>query len=85
MNAKRNTRRAGGKVEIGTARPAAIGAAIGMRPEMSVVLTWPQNEFDRVWALALADVLKFVYLYLTTPRYNTGLVVSASFSNEREE
>jgi hypothetical protein len=36
------------KVEIGTARPASIGAVIGMRPEMSVVPTWPQDEFDRV-------------------------------------
>ena len=72
------------KVEIGTARPASIGAVIGMRPQMSVVLTWPQNEFDRVWGLAVGGLLKFGYLYFTTPRCNTGLVVSASFSNERE-
>jgi len=73
------------KVEIGTARPASIGAVIGMRPEMSVVLTWPQSEFDRVWGLAVGGLLKFGHLYFTTPRYNTGLVVSASFSNEHEE
>lgn len=73
------------KVEIGTARPASIGAVIEMRPQMSVVLTWPQSEFDRVWGLAVGGLLKFGYLYFTTPRYNTGLVVSASFSNEREE
>ena len=73
------------KVEIGTARPASIGAVIGMRQEMSVVLTWPQGDFGRVWAPAVGGLLKFGRLYFTTPRYNTGLVVSASFSNEREE
>jgi len=73
------------EVEIGPARPASIGAVIGMRQEMSVVLTWPQSEFDRVWALALGGCLKFGYLHFTTPRCNTGLVVSASFSTEREE
>jgi hypothetical protein len=48
-------------------------------------LTWPRQEFDQVWALALSGHLKFAHLYFTKPHYNSGLVVSASFSNEPEE
>lgn len=70
---------------VGTARPAAIGAIIGSRPELSVVLTWSHADFDRVWGLALAGQLKYSHLYFTRPHYGHGLVVSASFSNELEE
>jgi hypothetical protein len=70
---------------IGTARPASVGAIIGMKPEMSIVLTWSHVEFDRLWAMALSGHVKFVHLYFTKPHYNSGLVVSASFSSEREE
>ncbi|MGB2714763.1 MAG: hypothetical protein WBC51_11320 [Vicinamibacterales bacterium] len=72
-------------VEIGTARPASIGAVLGARPELAFGLTWPQQEFDRVWNLALSGHLKFARVYFTKPHYNSGLVVSASFSNELEE
>jgi hypothetical protein len=41
--------------------------------------------FDRVWVLALSGHLKFARVYFTKPHYNSGLVVSASFSNELEE
>jgi NAD(P)-dependent dehydrogenase (short-subunit alcohol dehydrogenase family) len=37
------------------------------------------------YAVALAGLLNFGYVYFTMPRHNRGLVVSASFSNEREE
>lgn len=70
---------------IGTARPASVGVIIGMKPEMSVVLTWSNDEFDRLWTFALSGHLKFAHVYFTTPRYGSGLVVSVSFSNEREE
>jgi hypothetical protein len=70
---------------IGTARPASVGAIIAMKPEMSVVLTWSHGDFDRLWAMALSGHLKFVHLYFTKPHYNSGLVVRASFSSEREE
>ncbi len=73
------------KLEIGTARPASVGAIIGMRPRMEVVLTWSHMEFDRLWGLALSGQLTFAHLYFTEPKHNKGLVVSASFSNEREE
>jgi hypothetical protein len=51
---------------------------------MSVVLTWSHIDFDRLWTMALSGHLKFVHLYFTKPHYNSGLVVSASFSTERE-
>lgn len=72
-------------LQVGTARPAAVGAIIGAKPELSVVLTWSHVDFDRVWALALAGQLKYCHLYFTRPHYGSSLVVSAAFSNELEE
>lgn len=73
------------KPVVGTPRPAAIGAIIGVKPTFQVVLTWPHADFDRVWALAVSGRLSHAHLALTPPHYNSGLVVSASFSNEAEE
>jgi len=70
---------------IGTARPASAGAIIQAKPELSVVLTWANADFDRVWTLATTGQLKYSHLYFTKPHYNSGLVVSASFSTELEE
>jgi hypothetical protein len=70
---------------IGTARPASVGAIIQAKPELSVVLTWSNADFDRVWSLATTGHLKYTHLYFTKPHYNSGLVVSASFSSEMEE
>jgi len=70
---------------IGTARPASIGAIVGARPALEIVISWPQIDFDRVWTLALSGKLAFAHLHFTKPRYNKGLVVSASFSSELEE
>jgi hypothetical protein len=72
-------------LQVGTARPASVGAIINARPELHAVISWPHTDFDRVWALATGGHLKFAYLYFTKPNYNGGLVVSASFSNELEE
>jgi hypothetical protein len=72
-------------VQIGTARPASVGAVLDARPKLSFGLTWPQAEFDRIWNLAISGHLKFAHVYFTKPHYNSGLVVSASFSNELEE
>ena len=73
------------KMEIGPVRPVPVGSIVQMRPQVSVVLAWPQSEFDRVWAMALGGQLKHAHFCFTKPRYNTGLVVTASFSNELEE
>lgn len=69
----------------GDARPAAIGAIVGMRPNMSIWLRWPPREFDRLWAMTLAGALKFVRLVMTTPKHNSALVTSAHFSSEADE
>jgi hypothetical protein len=70
---------------VGTARPASVGAVLGAKPELSLRLSWLPDAFDRVWVLALSGHLKFARVYFTKPHYNSGLVVSASFSNELEE
>ncbi len=73
------------KLEIGTARPASVGAVIGARPTLEFVLTWPHADYDRVWALGVSGNLKFAHLVFTKPHYKSALVVNASFSNEMEE
>ncbi len=73
------------KVEVGTARPASVGAVIQAKPHLQFVLTWPQTEFDRVWTMALGGRLTHGHFYFTKPHYNSGLIVSASFSSELEE
>lgn len=73
------------KVEIGTARPAAVGSVIQVRPHIELVAALTHAEFDRVWAMALAGVLKHAYFACTKPHYNRALVTNLSFSNEPEE
>lgn len=73
------------KMEVGTARPASCGAIIRARPELQFVITWPQHEFDRFWSMVLGSRLTHAHFYFTKPHYNSGLVVSASFSSELEE
>lgn len=73
------------EVRVGTRRPASVGAIIGLKPKMSVVLTWPHREFDRLWALALSGRLGFAYLCFTPTHYGKAGVVNASFSTEAEE
>jgi len=72
-------------IQCGAARPASIGSVLGAKPELSFGLTWPRREFDQVWSLALSSHLKYARISFTRPHYNSGLVTSASFSNEIEE
>jgi hypothetical protein len=72
-------------LEVGTARPASVGAIVQARPELHAVITWSQVEFDRVWTMALGGHLKCAHLYFTKPHYHSGLIVSASFSSEVDE
>ena len=60
-------------------------AAPHTKPELLFVLAWMPDAFDRVWVLTLSGHLKFARVCFTKPRYNSGLVVSASFSNELNE
>jgi len=71
-------------MQVGTARPASVGALIQASPELSFVLTCPRADFDRVWALAAGGHLNHGHLCFTRPHYSRGLLVSASFSNESE-
>jgi hypothetical protein len=73
------------RIEVGTARPASCGAIIRARPELQFVITWPQHEFDRLWAMVLGNRLTHAHFCFTKPHYNSGLVVSASFSSELED
>lgn len=73
------------KIEVGTARPASCGAIIRVRPELQFVITWPQHEFDRLWSMVLGSRLTHAHFYFTKPHYNSGVIVSASFSSELEE
>ena len=61
-------------IKIGTARPASCGAIIRARPELQLVITWPQHEFDRLWSMALGNCLTHAHFYFTKPHYNRGLV-----------
>lgn len=58
-------------LRVGPRRPAPVGALIQARPELVIVLAWPHNDFDRLWAMALAGHLKFAHVSLqsriTTP------------------
>lgn len=71
--------------EVGAARPASVGAIIGTRPQLDVVLTWSREGFEPVWALALSGRLTHGHIYFTKPYRNSGLVLGASFGNEAEE
>ena len=73
------------KMEVGTARPASCGAIIRARPDLQCVITWPQHEFDRLWAMVLGNRLTHGHFYFTKPHYNTGLIVNVSFSSQVEE
>jgi hypothetical protein len=73
------------KLEVGTARLAAVGAIIQARPHLEFELTWSHADFDRVWIIALGGRLTHGHFYFTKPHYNRELVVSLSFSTELEE
>ena len=73
------------ELRVGTARPFAVGAVIGISCTVSVVVALLPADFDRLWMLALSGHLKFASLTLTPPKYGSALVLNAGFSSEREE
>lgn len=73
------------KIEVGTARPASIGAVIGTRPHVQVVVPFTPATFGWLWSLALSGQLQHGSLSVTKPRYGKALVPNISFSNEKEE
>lgn len=64
--------------EVGTARPASVGSIIQARPKLSIVVAWPQKDFDRVWSMALMGHLKYASLCFTKPRYSRAIAVVSS-------
>jgi hypothetical protein len=72
-------------LRVGTARPVAVGAIIGIHDAVSAVVDLLPVDFDRVWALALSGHLKLASLTFTQPKYGSALVINTSFSSEREE
>ena len=72
-------------LRVGTVRPVAVGAVIGISYTVSVVVALLPADFDRLWTLAVSGQLKFASLTLTPPKYGSALVLNAGFSSEREE
>ena len=73
------------RTKVGTARPPAVGAIIGVRSVVEAVVSLPHAEFDRLWSFALSGHLRHAWLAFTRPHYNRGLVLAVSFSSQREE
>ena len=69
----------------GSARPAAVGHIVGMRPHVEVLAAYSPIDFSYIWSLALSGRLTHAYLSFTKPHYNSATVLYMSFSNEREE
>lgn len=71
--------------EPGPLRPPPVGSIVKTRPQVTVVVWFPQFEFDRIWSLALHGHLRHAYLAFTAPRRNRAHVLEISFSNVPEE
>jgi hypothetical protein len=69
----------------GSSIPAATGAFIRLKPEADAVVSLDSANFDRLWTLAAANLLRHCWLAFTRPYRGSSLIVSASFSNEPEE
>jgi hypothetical protein len=46
------------RTTVDTARPPAVGAIVGARHRLELVISLPHADFDRIWVLALAGRLK---------------------------
>jgi hypothetical protein len=56
--------------KVGTARPASVGAVIGLRSAMEVVMNMPHAEFDRLWSFVMSGQLKHAWMAFTRPHYS---------------
>ena len=73
------------EIQVGTARPASVGAIIGIRPCIKLVVAYSHPDFDRLWAMVFSGHLKYAHLVFTKPHRGRSLVTFVSFSSEREE
>ena len=60
--------------------PPCIGAIISMKPIMQVVVSYPVEEFDRLWILATNSQVRTGYVAFTVPKRGKALVVTLDFS-----
>jgi hypothetical protein len=72
-------------LRVGTARPAAVGAVIGISYTVSVVVALLPAAFDGLWMLAISGHPRSASLTLIPPKHGSALVINAGFSSEREE
>ena len=70
---------------VGPARPVAVAYVNQIRPVLSISGHFAPGDFEYLWGLALAGLLKHAYLSLTKPHYNSASVLYMSFSAEPEE
>ena len=71
--------------EPGRSAPPSIGGILQVLPELQVVVRVPIANFDRLWSLATAGLLKYVRVAFTEPYRRHALVVSVQFSNKSED
>jgi hypothetical protein len=71
--------------EPGPSVPPATGAFVQLKPEAVAVVSVDSRSFDRLWALATANLLRHCRLAFTRPHRRSSLIVSASFSDRSEE
>ena len=73
------------RTEIGPVRPVSVGSMEVARSGMRGAVEVTHREFDRLWTMSLAGQLRHGYLAFTQPHYRTSLIVSISFSREKQE
>ncbi|MBP9826441.1 MAG: hypothetical protein KBF21_19590 [Thermoanaerobaculia bacterium] len=71
--------------EPGPSRPPAIGAVLRVKPEFDALISLDSASFDRVWSMATAGLVRYCWIAFTQPYRGSSLVVSVSFSSEKEE
>jgi hypothetical protein len=71
--------------EPGASVPPATGAFVQFKPEAVAVVSLDRMSFDRLWALASVNLLRYCRLAFTRPRRGSSLIVSASFSDRQEQ
>lgn len=58
-----------------------IGLIVEKKPVLEFYVIWPASHFDRIWAMALADQIKFGRIVFERPRYKSGGVFDLTLSN----
>ena len=71
--------------EPGASVPPATGAFVQVKPEAVAVVSLDRMSFDRLWALATVNLLRYCRLAFTRPHRGSSLIVSASFLDRSEQ